>query len=74
MEADIILAEPFALVGFAGPRVIEQTIRKKLPDGFQQADFLLEKGFADNIVERKNQKEYISNALSLHCGRKRGIQ
>lgn len=66
MEADIILAEPFALVGFAGPRVIEQTIRKRLPDGFQQANFILEKGFADDIVERKNQKAYITRALRLH--------
>ena len=66
MEADIILAEPFALIGFAGPRVIEQTIRKRLPDGFQQANFILEKGFADGIVERKNQKFYITRALRLH--------
>ena len=66
MEADIILAEPFALVGFAGPRVIEQTIRKRLPDGFQQANFILEKGFADGIVERKNQKSYITKVLRIH--------
>ena len=66
MEADIILAEPYALIGFAGPRVIEQTIRKRLPEGFQHANFILEKGFADDIVERKDQKEYISKALKLH--------
>ncbi|MCL1843667.1 MAG: acetyl-CoA carboxylase, carboxyltransferase subunit beta [Defluviitaleaceae bacterium] len=66
MEADIILAEPDALIGFAGPRVIEQTIRKKLPEGFQRANFLLEKGFADEIVERKNQKKYITRVLRLH--------
>ena len=66
MEADIILAEPCALIGFAGPRVIEQTIRKRLPEGFQQADFLLEKGFVDDIIERKNQKEYITKILKLH--------
>ncbi len=50
MDGDIILAEPGALIGFAGPRVIEQTIRQKLPDGFQRAEFLLEKGFVDDIV------------------------
>jgi len=66
MEADIILAEPYALIGFAGPRVIEQTIRRKLPDGFQQAGFLLEKGFIDDIIERKNQKDYIIKILNLH--------
>lgn len=66
MEADIILAEPDALVGFAGPRVIEQTIRKKLPEGFQRANFLMEKGFIDNIVERKDQKKYLTKILSLH--------
>ena len=66
MEADIILAEPYALIGFAGPRVIEQTIRRRLPEGFQQANFILEKGFADNIIERKDQKEYITKALKLH--------
>ena len=66
MEADIILAEPDALIGFAGPRVIEQTIRKRLPEGFQKANFILEKGFADDIIERKDQKEYISKLLKLH--------
>lgn len=66
MEADIIIAEPYALIGFAGPRVIEQTIRKKLPDGFQRAEFLLERGFIDDIVERKRQKKYISLVLKLH--------
>ena len=66
MEADIILAEPHALIGFAGPRVIEQTIRKRLPDGFQKANFILEKGFADDVIERKEQKGYITKALRLH--------
>jgi acetyl-CoA carboxylase carboxyl transferase subunit beta len=66
MEADIILAEPDALVGFAGPRVIEQTIRKKLPEGFQRAGFLLEKGFADDIIERKEHKKYLTRVLRLH--------
>lgn len=66
MEADIIIAEPFALVGFAGPRVIEQTIRKKLPVGFQRAEFLLEKGFIDDIVHRKRLRSYLSLILRLH--------
>ncbi|GHU44552.1 acetyl-coenzyme A carboxylase carboxyl transferase subunit beta [Clostridia bacterium] len=66
MEADIILAEPYALVAFAGPRVIEQTIRKKLPAGFQRAEFLLEKGFVDDIVDRRRQKKHIASILSLH--------
>lgn len=66
MEGDIILAEPQALIGFAGPRVIEQTIRKKLPAEFQKAEFLLEKGFIDKIVPRDIQKELIGKILSLH--------
>jgi len=66
MEADIILSEPQALIGFAGPRVIEQTIRKKLPHGFQKAEFQLEHGFIDNIVFRKRQKAYITQLLEMH--------
>jgi acetyl-CoA carboxylase, carboxyl transferase, beta subunit len=66
MEADIILAEPFALIGFAGPRVIEQTIRKKLPEGFQRAEYALKTGFVDDIVDRKRQKKYISQLLKMH--------
>ena len=66
MEADIIIAEPYALIGFAGPRVIEQTIRKKLPDGFQRAEFLFDHGFIDSIVHRKRQKRYISRVLAMH--------
>ena len=66
MEADIILAEPYALIGFAGPRVIEQTIRKKLPAGFQRSEFQLEHGFIDNIVDRKKQKIYITQLLKMH--------
>ncbi len=66
MEADIILAEPGALIGFAGPRVIEQTMRQKLPPGFQRAEFLLEKGFLDDVVPRGRQKAYLANLLSLH--------
>ena len=66
MEADIILAEPQALIGFAGPRVIKQTIRQKLPAGFQRSEFLLEKGFVDALSNRENQKEQLSILLSLH--------
>ncbi len=66
MLGDIILAEPGALVGFAGPRVIEQTIGQKLPEGFQRAEFLLEHGFVDQIVPRDAQKHTISTILKLH--------
>ena len=69
MEGDIILAEPKALIGFAGPRVIEQTILQKLPEGFQRAELLLEKGFVDDIVDRKRQKSYLKNLLELHSGK-----
>ncbi len=67
MEGDIILSEPGALIGFAGPRVIEQTIKQKLPKGFQSAEFLLEKGFLDAIVERLKMKDYIADILRLHA-------
>ena len=63
---DIILAEPNALIGFAGPRVIEQTIKQKLPEGFQRSEFLLEHGFIDKIVERKDMKETIAKLIRLH--------
>lgn len=63
---DINLAEPRALIGFAGPRVIEQTIRQKLPDGFQTAEFLLEHGYLDDIVERCDMRSYITKILKLH--------
>ncbi len=63
---DVILAEPDALIGFAGPRVIEQTINQKLPEGFQRAEFLLEHGFVDRIVERKDMKNELFNILKLH--------
>lgn len=66
MDGDIIMAEPGATVGFAGARVIEQTIRKKLPQGFQKAEFLLEHGFVDLIVPRLQQKEVIAKLLRLH--------
>ena len=68
MEGDIILAEPGALIGFAGPRVIEQTIRQKLPEGFQRSEFLMQKGFVDSIVDRREQKQAISLLLGLHEG------
>jgi acetyl-CoA carboxylase carboxyl transferase subunit beta len=65
MLGDLNIAEPGALIGFAGPRVIEQTIRQKLPDGFQRSEFLLEHGFLDAIVKRPDLKNYISNALNF---------
>lgn len=63
---DIILAEPGALIGFAGPRVIEQTIGKKLPDGFQRSEFLLEHGFIDKIVHRSEMRSTLDQILKLH--------
>jgi acetyl-CoA carboxylase carboxyl transferase subunit beta len=65
MLGDLNIAEPGALIGFAGPRVIEQTIRQKLPEGFQRSEFLLEKGFLDAVVERKDLKSYIGRALDF---------
>lgn len=66
MEGDIIISEPGALICFAGPRVIEQTTRQKLPQGFQKAEFLLEKGFLDDIVSRLEQRDYLTNLLNFH--------
>lgn len=66
---DINLAEPGALICFAGPRVIEQTIGQKLPEGFQRAEFLLEHGMLDRIVERKDLKKTIASLLAIHVGR-----
>ncbi|MCL2341891.1 MAG: acetyl-CoA carboxylase, carboxyltransferase subunit beta [Firmicutes bacterium] len=63
---DITLAEPRSLIGFAGPRVIEQTMKQKLPDGFQSAEFLLEHGFVDEIVHRKDMKRTLTQILELH--------
>lgn len=71
MLGDVILAEPKALIGFAGPRVIEQTIGQKLPKGFQRSEFLLEQGFIDAIVERPKLKETLSQILSLHKEKER---
>ena len=70
---DITLAEPDALIGFAGPRVIEQTIGEKLPAGFQRAEYLLEHGFVDKVVPRGEMKQTLTQLLQLHeQGRRRG--
>lgn len=66
MLGDIILAEPNALIGFAGRRVIEQTIKEKLPEDFQTAEFLLEKGYVDRVVHRKDMKNTLSTIIKLH--------
>ena len=66
---DITLAEPNALIGFAGPRVIEQTIGQKLPEGFQRAEFLQEHGFIDKVVPREELKEVLSQLLLLHSNK-----
>jgi len=68
MLGDLNIGEPGALIGFAGPRVIEQTIRQKLPEGFQRSEFLLEHGFLDAVVPRKELKAFIANALDLLAG------
>jgi acetyl-CoA carboxylase carboxyl transferase subunit beta len=65
MLGDLNIAEPSALIGFAGPRVIEQTIRQKLPEGFQRSEFLLEKGFLDAVVQRRDLKAYLIRALAF---------
>ncbi len=64
---DIMLAEPKALIGFAGPRVIEQTIKQKLPEGFQRSEFLQQQGFLDQVVERKKMRATIALLLKLHA-------
>lgn len=66
MQADIVLAEPNALIGFAGPRVIEQTTKQKLPEGFQKAEFQMDKGFVGRLCKRPEQKEMLSQLLKLH--------
>ncbi|PKK95373.1 MAG: acetyl-CoA carboxylase carboxyl transferase subunit beta [Tenericutes bacterium HGW-Tenericutes-5] len=63
---DIIIAEPNALIGFAGPRVIEQTINQKLPEGFQRSEFLMEKGFIDQVINRKDLKKTLHQILHMH--------
>ena len=72
MLGDIILAEPGAMIGFAGPRVIEQTIGESLPEGFQTAEFLLEHGFIDKIVERKNLKSTLAKLINLNSRKSGG--
>ncbi len=62
---DVVMAEPKALVGFAGPRVIEQTVREKLPAGFQRAEFLLEKGAIDRLVDRRKMRDELADLLTL---------
>lgn len=62
---DVVIAEPRALIGFAGPRVIEQTVREKLPEGFQRAEFLLEKGAIDQVLDRRNMKQELAYLLAL---------
>jgi acetyl-CoA carboxylase carboxyl transferase subunit beta len=62
---DVVIAEPKALIGFAGPRVIEQTVREKLPEGFQRSEFLIEKGAIDMIVDRRQMREEIAKLLAL---------
>ncbi|MDG1719695.1 MAG: acetyl-CoA carboxylase carboxyl transferase subunit beta, partial [Bacteroidia bacterium] len=71
MLGDVNIAEPKALIGFAGPRVIKETIGKDLPEGFQRSEFLQEKGFVDFIVERKDLKQKIHNVLNIFGTHKR---
>jgi acetyl-CoA carboxylase carboxyl transferase subunit beta len=68
MLGDINVAEPKALIGFAGPRVIEQTVREKLPEGFQRSEFLLEKGAIDMIVDRRDMRETLARMLAKFTG------
>ena len=68
MIGDVVIAEPKALIGFAGPRVIEQTVRQKLPEGFQRAEFLLEKGAIDMIVDRRQLRDKLHALLSPAAG------
>src|SRR5262249_8416852 len=65
MIGDVVIAEPRALIGFAGPRVIEQTVREKLPEGFQRAEFLLEKGALDRMIERRQMRARLVNSRAL---------
>jgi len=68
MLGDINIAEPGALIGFAGPRVIEQTVREKLPEGFQRSEFLLQKGAIDMIVDRRQMRDEVAALLALMSG------
>jgi acetyl-CoA carboxylase carboxyl transferase subunit beta len=67
MQGDITIAEPGALIGFAGPRVIQQTVNDKLPEGFQSAEYLYKKGLIDRIVDRKDMRDVLGDVLALHC-------
>jgi acetyl-CoA carboxylase carboxyl transferase subunit beta len=68
MLGDIIIAEPGALIGFAGERVVEGTIREKQPEGFRRAEMVQDKGFADLVVARQEQKKMLSHLIDLHAG------
>jgi len=68
MLGDLNIAEPTALIGFAGPRVIEQTIRQTLPEGFQRSEFLLEKGFLDLVIDRRELKGVLARTLRIMLG------
>jgi acetyl-CoA carboxylase carboxyl transferase subunit beta len=70
MLGDVNIAEPKALIGFAGPRVIEQTIRQKLPEGFQRAEYLLDHGMIDHIVERRDMRQTLSRILKMLYSKK----
>ena len=74
MLGDVIIAEPKALIGFAGPRVIEQTIRQKLPEGFQRSEFLLEHGMLDMVVDRREMKDLITRVLRFGLNERRPRQ
>ena len=65
LMGDVVIAEPGALIGFAGPRVIEQTVRETLPEGFQRAEFLLQHGAIDMIVDRREMRDKIANLITL---------
>jgi len=69
MLGDLIVAEPNALIGFAGPRVIEQTVRETLPEGFQRAEFLQEKGAIDRIIDRRQMRDELAATLAMMMGR-----
>ena len=71
MLGDINIGEPGALIGFAGPRVIEQTVREKLPEGFQRSEFLLEHGAVDTIIDRREMRDRLANILGMLSTEKR---
>jgi acetyl-CoA carboxylase carboxyl transferase subunit beta len=71
MLGDVNIGEPGALIGFAGPRVIEQTVRETLPEGFQRSEFLLEHGAIDTIIDRREMRDRVANLLGMLVGEKR---